>query len=355
MDLGYINARIRAWKGMLLKREDYNRLIYSEGIEPLLELMKKGVYARALELARARFGEEDRVKLVDHGLKEDLLSTLRLLLEGMPEKGRSLMAPLYSHWEVYNIKTILRGMERGLKAEEIYWRLFPVGGLDEFALKELSYQKGIEEVIHLLFMWGSPYARPLRRAYGDYRKRRSLFILELELDRSLYHLLLEGIPSGNEDVAIARAYIQSRIDATNLLSLFKIAMEGPSSLIPSDLFVEGGRRVRRKDFESLFLSKDIEDLLHRLRGRLHDYRWLMVIERLFLEDPSLLEEGFEGLIMGDMGRMGRVKPLTIAVAYHFAMAKWREVKTLSFIARAKAFDIPPHEVERYVKWTGYWS
>ncbi len=351
MDLGYVNARVRGWRARLLKAGDYNRLLYGEGLEPILEVLKKRGYGRDLEVGKARYGDET-VKLLDYALKENLSTTLSLLWEEFPQEGRSLLLPLYAVWEVSNIKAILRGIDRGIGADEIWGGLLPVGRLDGHALRELCYRKGVDEVIHLLFMWGSPYWRPLKRAYPQYERSRSISVLEFELDRSLYPGLSEGLPSGNGDVEVVKGLIQDRVDMANLMTILKYVMEGPSAFPLSQAFIEGGKRLGPKEFQELSRAKDVETLLHGLRTRLHDHRWLALVERGVLEDLALIEEGLEGLLLRDLGRLGTIRPLSIAIPLHFAMAKWREVKALRLVVRAKVFDIPSHEVERYLKWTG---
>ena len=89
-----------------------------------------------------------------------------------------------ARWDVFNIKTILRGKHMHLAAEQISEGLLAAGYLTQVDLEALAMQDDIRAVVDTAVTWGLPFAGALcARAMRQYMRSGELADLELALDR----------------------------------------------------------------------------------------------------------------------------------------------------------------------------
>jgi len=346
MDLGYLNSRIRAWMGELLQEEFYDGLLHAEDLDALINRLRETVYARDIEIAMSRFKEGREI--VEGGLRGNLIRAFSRLWEYAPPPARPLLKAIFSVWEVYNLKAIIRARERGVHPSESISILIPIGEMDESALKELNSQSDVVEILDLLSAWGSPYAKPIKGVLEQYRRERHLLILEIALDRFLHDYCLTIAVEDRINRKIMEGFIRNRIDAVNIATLLKLSGE---EFAPHDsilFFIEGGERIDRDSFSRLSGSKDRAGLLEGLRDTIKDERWKRVVGSTDPEEAFLLEERLEDLIEGDVCRLSIIEPSSISLAICFIYRKIREVKNLRLLARGKIFNIPPFELKQYM-------
>lgn len=346
MDLSYLNARIRAWKGNLLTPEAYDGLIAAKGVQSLINRLKQTNYSREIEIAAARY--EDAREIVEGGLKGSLAKTFNELWEYAQPEARVLLRAIFSLWEVYNLKAIVRARINGISPDDSISVLMPAGEMDESALKELNQQKDVEEIIKLLYTWGSPYARPIKEVVGQYLKERHLIVIELALDR-FAHAQCLSIAAGNDiNREIIKRFIRDRIDSINISMLIKLSGEDITAINAVDYFLEGGERIDKNEFLELARSKNKVELLQGLADSIRDNHWKKSMETTEPENAFFVEEQLEELLSRQVCRLAIIEPLSIALALCFIYKKIREIKNLRLILRAKIFDIPPIEVKRFI-------
>lgn len=332
--------------GRLLTEEIYNGLMNAEDMDALINRLRETGYARDIEIALSRF--KDGRDVVESGIKGNLMRALRRLWEDAPLPARPLLKAIFSIWEVYNLKAILRARERGIHPAESISILIPAGEMDESALRELNQQADATDILNLLSTWGSPYAGPLKGVMGQYKSERHLLILELALDRFVHNSCL-SIPEENGiNGKIIAGLVRKRMDSINISTLFKFSGEGVAPSDMSPFFIEGGERIDRDTFLMLSESKDRTELLKGLRDSMKEGRWKRMIGSVEPEDTFLLEERFEELIKEDMCRLSIIEPLSISLAICFIYRKIREVKNIRLIARGKVFNIPAFELKRFM-------
>ena len=346
MDLSYLNARIRAWRGDLLTPEAYDGLIAAKSVQSLMNRLKETNYARDIEIAAARY--EDEREIVEGGLKGNLAKTFNDLWENAQPRARILLRAIFSLWEVYNLKTLVRARINGISPDDSMSALIPAGEMDESAVKELNQQKDVQEIIKLLYTWGSPYARPMKEVIGQYLRERQLIIIELALDR-FAHAHCLSIAAGNDiNMEIIKRFIRDRIDSINISMLLKLSGEDIATVNAVDYFLEGGERIDKNKFLKLARSKNKVGLLQGLADSIKYSRWKDLVETTEPENTFFLEEQLEELLSRQVCRLAIIEPLSIALALCFIYKKIREIKNLRLILRAKIFEIPPIEVKRFI-------
>lgn len=346
MDLSYLNARIRAWKGELLTRGTYDELIAAEDVQSLINRLKETNYARDIEIAAARY--EDAREIVEGGLKGSLAKTFNELWKYAQPQARVLLRAIFSLWEVYNLKAIMRARINGISSDDSISVLIPAGEMDESALKELNQQKDVQEVIKLLHTWGSPYARPIKDVVEQYLRERQLIIIELALDRFVHAYCFSIAAENSINGEIIKRFIRDRIDSINISMLLKLSGENILSANAVDYFLEGGERIDKDNFLLLARSKNKSELLQGLAGALKDKHWKGLIGTTEPENAFCVEEQLEELLSQQACRLAVIEPLSIALALCFIYKKIREIKNLRLILRAKIFEIPAIEVKRFI-------
>jgi len=347
MDFGHLNARIRAWRSRLLNKETYDGLIAADTLEGMMDRLKATPYARDIEVASSRLGGGRESEVLEVGFKGNLQGILKGLWRYAPSGAEAFLKAILSWWEVYNIKTVLRGGNKGVPPEEVFALLLPCGHLDEMALKELTIARDVRGVAHLLDTWGSPYAKPLREGLQRYIKDKDLMPLEVAIDRFLYEYHLKVLEGNGVDARIVRALIQDRIDLTNISMLLKLA--GEKGIPPTSYFIHGGIRLTEDDFLLYARGEGKDDLLRGLAERLKDETWRRVANSIDPEEAFLLEERLEGLIQERFWRRAIVEPLSIAMCISYIYEKTREIKNLRLISKGKVYKIPGYEIKRLMK------
>lgn len=346
MDLGYLNARIRAWKGRLLGKEAYDGLIAAEGVKGLINRLKETDYARDIEIAAARY--EDEGEILEGGLKASIAKAFNKLWKYAQPETRALLRAIFSLWEVYNLKTLIRARLYGIPPDASVSSLIPAGEMDESALKELNQQRDVQEIIKLLHTWGSPYAKPLENVVEQYLQERQLTLIELALDRFVHEQCLSIGAENSRDREIVKQFIKDRIDSINISMLLKLSDENIALDNVVNYFLEGGERIDKDSFLLLARSRNKRELLQDLAGLLKDKRWKTLVASIDPENIFFLEEQLEEFIRQKVCRLAVTEPLSIALAICLIYKKIREIKNLRLIVRAKIFDMPAIEVKRFI-------
>ena len=347
MELSYLNARIKAWKGRLLDRETYERLINAKDIHALINHLKEGVYARDIEISAARYtGERD---ILEGALKGNLIRTFKDLRDYAHDNARGLLRVIFSVWEVYNLKTILRARHGGIPPDESISVLMPAGDMDEPALKELNQQKDISGVANLLSTWGSPYAAPIKAAIPKYIRERHLILIELSLDRFLQgRCLSAAMAARGANRKIIEEFVRERIDGINISMLLKQLRDEAMPVGIGEYFLEGGEWIDKGRFLKIAMIRDGGEFLRALADAVGDRRWRDAVSSAEHENVFFLEEQIEDLSRRNLCRLAIIEPLSIALAICFVYTKIREIKNLRLIVRAKVFNMPAIDVKRFI-------
>ncbi|MBI5809738.1 MAG: V-type ATPase subunit [Deltaproteobacteria bacterium] len=321
MDLGYFNARIRGMRGALFKAPEYEIFLKTARIDELIERLKATPYGRNIEIAGARFqGLED---ILASAMRDNLSDTFAALWKNAPSASARLLKAALSIWEAASLKAVIRGVDKGVKREEILRAALPAGEFGIGALSVLAGSKDVSELQGYLETWGSLYARPVRDGMEPYLKYQGLLDIELNIDRFIASSLLTGVSGRPLNGRIIMETLALRADAANIMTLYKTANSGISQEGVSDIFLEGGVNLKKAAFLGLVASADYED-------------------------TGMMEELFDDVIKRRLLRLSVIEPLSIALALSFIYMKVREIKNMRLLAASKAFGIPDEELRRHL-------
>ncbi|MXV64594.1 V-type ATP synthase subunit C [Natronorubrum sp. JWXQ-INN-674] len=340
----YVNARVRSRRASLFADEDYRKLIRM-GPSAIARFMEESEYEREINELGARFSGVD---LIEYALNRNLAKHFQDLLDWSEGRLYDLIARYLRKFDVWNVKTIIRGIYTETDSEEIRTDLIMAGELDEATIDRLLEVEEIEDAIEMLNR--TIYYDPLREAYEEFEETGALVALENALDREFYEHLLEDVSSGplNEPQEGPEAkyieFLQAEIDFRNARNALRLARSG-ADLDPASYYIEGGLLFDQTELSRLVGDYDAlvdhiadnkryGDRLSGAMGRLRDADSLIQFEHAL--DAALLEYA---------DTLSSIYPASVSAVLSYILAKEREVENIRAIARGREVGLEESEIE----------
>jgi V/A-type H+-transporting ATPase subunit C len=328
----------------LLGRAYYERLIAAPDVAAAIkELMETG-YAEALE---GRLVHGSTATVVDEALKDNMVLAYRKVLSFLDPASREVLATILGRWDVFNVKTILRGAHNHVSFEEIQESLVPAGYLSTDDLEALAKIDDIKAIIDTMAMWRLLYAAPLRAMYPEYATTNELAPLELALDRRYAEWASDRLVGDDTNVMVARSILGTQVDVLNLVMALRLVKESVGAEHAEKYFLDGGKVVRREDFAKLARVSDVDDLLDALKGTAYGVALdKAAVEYLENQSIPVFERALEELLT-KRALISSVKDhhgVGIAIAYLWGKAN--EVTNIRVIVQGKAVGMPADRVRK---------
>ncbi len=332
----YVTARVRAKKPKLLPREEYTKLLAMDVSEIARYLEENEYKKEVLQLA----GRLSGALLVENATRINLSNTYREIL-GMTRGELRRMLLLYlQRYDVYNVKTVLRGRFAGASEEEVTRNLIPAGALGIEDLEGLARLGSVAEVVEELRK--SPYGAALEETAATVDR---LTEIENALDRAYYAKLLESVDATNEPKKAFLAFLREEVDAVNVKTLLRLRAASVEDA--GDLFLDGGRDLGTDVLRRL-LRAPAADVLTELEAT----RLASHIEgvRAFLNTGNLNPAitSLDRRLVEIAEPFAQRYPLSILPVIDYVLRKRREVDNLRVIAYGKSTRIKESTIEELV-------
>ncbi len=334
-DYGYINARVRGMRSKLLGQNFYQAALDATDFRAFTATLAQTPYMRELEEAQAR-GEG--LAAVDQAVARNFYNTARRLLTFSDGQPHELIEVLLLPFDLANLKAIARGKHAGKGLEEIQGSLFPAGSLKPTLLEEAAVAADMASAAQVLALSRTELAGAFLKAARKYQNDGDLFALELALDKAYYAAGLARLEAAGAPSALLR-HFQRQIDATNLLTALKLRGREVDSHT-GDLFVPGGREVKRALFDAVLLDTEGGALQALAGGPFAGVAGAAAQGNLAAaegEVRKLLDAGAKRLA---------ADPLDIGVVVDFLRRKEEEAAQLRLLARGKFYGVPREALER---------
>jgi len=341
-DAGYANARLRGMRSHLLPRGFYERLIEDTDLAQVTKDLMETDYASDLEeqLVHGR-----TAAVIDDALKNNMVRAYTKVLKFLHPDARKLLSTLLGRWDVFNIKTILRGTQNHVSYEDMKSSFFPVGYLSLEELEALAKFDDVRTIIDTMAMWGYVYASPLRRAYPEFSRTGDLAALELALDRQYAEWAASRLVGEAADVEVARRVLGMQVDTSNLVMVLRLLKADVEQARAKDYYFEGGSVIRRDKFLQLAQLSDVDEVLDQLRSTVYAEA-LDAAALRYLENASLpvFERALEDLLMRRALLAGIRDPNGVGIAIAYLYGKQNEVTNVRIIVKGKAVGMPADRV-----------
>ncbi len=230
----YATARIKSKKSLLLTNDNYPKLLMMD-LNEIGRFMGETQYKTEMaELASKYSG----VDLIELGTSRNLAHTYRSIIGFCSGDLKEIVAGYLRRWDMWNIKTILRGKYSNATVEEIQEDLVPAGTLSEEDLNALLAIDSMSEIIETS-------ARKLSiQVPADItlslERDGNLAAVEDYLDFVYYQRLLASIDPNKKSDSQFLSFVKREIDIVNLRTLLKLKMDNMAGDKIKVYFIEGG-------------------------------------------------------------------------------------------------------------------
>ncbi len=336
------HSRVRVMYGGLLTPQTRIALRDTADLASLVGLLKNTAYRPYLK------GVEDKEleprKIVNQ-IENRITDVYLTIIHSVPVSTRSLLIQLFRHFEIDNLKAVLRGLVTGSSWEQVSDILFPMGSLAVIPSQRMLEAGNVEAAVAQLV--NTHYYETLTRAMKRYSEEQSLFPLEVALDLDYWRRLWNGTNQlTGQDRPQALRIIGPLLDMTNLMWAIRYRIYyhlAEEEVINYTL--PFGYRIRDDDIRAVAAGADITQLVER------NYPGLNNVESL-LGEP---ERGLPKLELQIQRRLGQKfremftgYPFHIGVPLAFAILSELELQDLTVLIEAKAARMSAEDFSPYL-------
>ena len=330
----YITGRVRAMKTKLIPAEMYPRMQSMDASE-IARYLEETQYKDEIDaLSKDYSGTE----LIEHATFANLAKTYRKLLDVSIDEPQFLILEYLRRWDIWNIKTVIRGKFYGASDAEIMKYLVPAGELDAEFLDGLTKKGTVQEVISAFE--GTDYASALVQYDG-----KNLSSLENALDK-LYYFRMERAVGGTLSVGggLLLKYVRREIDIRNLTTLFRMNKAGVDAAIIQENLIPGGKLHEEL---SRMAGQPFGEFLRGLEG----YPFWSSISDIATPDLdaiSRIEARLRAYLVRYAWALSNYHPLSILPVLGYMVSKDTEVSNIRKIVRGKEAGLPAELIEEQV-------
>ncbi len=321
----YTVARVKAKKALLLKEEDYNKMLMMSVPEISRYVSESGYQKEMTDLA----GRMSGLDLLEYATYASMAEVFRSILSASEGELKDMVVAYLAKWDYWNLKVILRGKSYGLQADRIREDLVPAGSLGAEALDKLiAYDTEDETLAGFAAMTHMAFPQDV---LSGVKAEKNLGLLEDYMDKCYYENLVESIDPSTRPTKLFLDYIKHEIDSKNLETILKLKIEGITGDKVMEYFIAGGKQIDKKLAQQLANAETIS-------AALPDISQLDVYESIKdgLEGtPSTTKviSGMQKYRMENARHFSHLYPLSAIPVFDFMIHKESEVSNIRIVAR----------------------
>jgi V/A-type H+-transporting ATPase subunit C len=325
-----IQARVRAMYSTLFDAQAWGELCDTSSYDVLIEALKQTAYKPYLESVEAKQLTPRRAIFQ---VKRRLADTYGTIIRFAPANTRVVLTQLYRHFEIDNLKAVLRGMVTGASWEQVLYVLFPLGSVAGLPARRMMEAGTIESAVELLR--GTPYYGTLTHSMERYTAEQNLFPLEVALDLHYWRTLWRDVNRlTGQDRTQALRIVGSLADLNNLMWALRYRVYHQCSeeeIINYTL--PFGYRVQDEDIRSIAAGADIAQVVMRLYPQLIGADFLLQHPQQGLPE---LERGLQRLVATQCRTAFTGYPFHVGMPLSYLILTEWEIQDLTIVIEAKS-------------------
>ncbi len=333
----YTFARISAMKSLLLKKEDYDKIMKMDPSE-ITKFLQDGVYSTEInELAIKYSG----LKLMEYSLNKHMLNIFSKLKVISDPNIELLMNQYLKRYDFWNLKNIMRGKLTKASDEEILDMLLPSGILKLNHLKKILAKNSIRDILESSRLVD---INEFKDAIDNYENNNDLSTVENLLDYHYYLDSVQFVENIPKQGKLFKEFFMYEFDIYNIKLLLKKVYFGFDKEEVQDYLIYQGKFLNNIIIKSLLNNETLSELVRTLSKTPYS----KIITKLDdeIQDPLLRYEVLlERFLLEKSILLFHQHPLTVDIVLGYMFAKDIEIRNLRTIIKSKTLEF----TEDYVK------
>lgn len=339
-DYVYANARVRAMTSRLLDKGTFDSLLAAEDFGRAVNILDDTEYGPDIEVTIL---EGFRPTSIDRALNLNLARNFSKIKEFFIGRPRELLDVLLSRWDLYNLKTVIRGKRAMVPKSEITRNLMPVGSLDLVVLELIIDQPDLRAALDAMVMfssqWWINYGEAIAPHMAEFLREKDLSIIELALAKFHYEQVIETAGGVGKNSELVRRVVGMEVDAINITTLLRICgLEMEEGRTAADYFIPGGI-LEEEEFAGLLglgrMELVAEDLMSGTPYREPLQRAMELFDK---RGETAFQDEMERYIIRSCLAISE-DTLGIGVIIKYMWRKYLEVANLRIIVRGKSIGL----------------
>jgi len=336
----YVCARVKAKKRFLLRRETFHRLMVMDLAE-IGRYLGETQYRNEITALGANYSGAELIEL---GISQNLAETYTDIINFAGGHLKELIARYLERWDVYNIKTVIRGKVTNAPADEIKEIIINAGAFKTEFINRMIQAGSHEELIELIRQQKAVKVDEdiLRTAISSGK----LAALEDHLDRMYYSSLLSSLKERALSEKRFLDFIRREIDFTNLKALLKLKAEGSSGEALSQYFIPGGMEYKIDRLTKMAVSEGTKEVIQELRMSTYS-EYIRDELEAFEKDEEItsLLRALDRALLKTATKFSYLYPLSVLPVLDYILRKKTEVDNIRIITRGKESELSSDVIE----------
>jgi V/A-type H+-transporting ATPase subunit C len=330
----YLRTRIRILANRLLSDEAIGELM-------ALSLDELEVRFQLQSILQEEKEPQRNSQIIERSLLRLLMLEFILLLRPLTCKGRKLLLHWSRKFELYNLKTLIRGKLNGLEIEKIRDDLYDLPKHIRLPHEALLHAENVLEMLRMLER--GPYAAIARQARQVYEEQNEPFSLDAAIDRHYYTSMARHVDHLEvTDKPGLWHLVSTLIDRQNILWLLRYRFA--YHFAPSNtyyLLIPTGGRIDRHRLMQLANLESFDALIENLPPR--------ISQLLSSADNSMqIRQRLDLYVSAEARRLIQSSPCVVVAALSYLVVREKELRRLFAIIQGRLLELDDEVIEEAV-------
>jgi V/A-type H+/Na+-transporting ATPase subunit C len=326
----YACARVKAKKSLLLENEIYPKLLIMD-LSEIGRFLGETQYKEEMSELASRY---DGVNLIELGMSRNLARMNTQVLGFCAGNLHDMVEKYLGRWDIWNVKTILRGKFYGASAEEIQEDIVAAGQMSDDYLNYLISLATINDVLDDVRKKGNlPIPDEVKAQFDT---TGTLAPIEDFLDKLFYERLIGCVECKTGPEKLLMTFLRKEVDVANLMTLLKLKREGVELDKIGNYFIEGGQELSVKELTRLAGLESFEATIGEL-SKLSFYEEIKeALEKVKAKGSlTYVALALQRHLATQSQKFSHVYPLSVLPVIDYMIRKKIEVDNIRIIARGK--------------------
>lgn len=335
----YTFVRSIAMKALLLKKEDYHKLM-KMSLNEITKFLQDSNYKKEInELANKHSG----IHLIELALNKNMATSFDKLRKISPDELNLLINQYTKRKDIEDFKTILRGKFTQTPTDQIKESLIGAGTLRLDYLYKLAEMELKDVLANLKIV----EFKSLEEAYKDFSENKSLTALESALDNDYYNKMLEFITTLPSQGKLFSEFLEQEIETLNILNIVRLKREKIDNKDIKKYLFFFEDPAKNKKINKLLVIDNLKELISSIEKKGLSEIVKKGLEEFEKNDSLIeLEIGLYKHLLKKSVLLMHENMLSIDVILGYMFAKEIEVRNLRLLVRGKQLGLEEDFIEK---------